>query len=409
MSDAPMNSPAPVPSSTASAPTSDATSITLGSGESPATFEELESVMAHSSKAAKAAKAEAKAAAKEAIKESKKEDVTVAKESKDEKDSADSKKEGKEKAEGAEKASAELEAKSKAKQIAKGKLGDKELDLDLDTVLTHKVAGKEETITLRELLNDKSGKTQWDRKFSELDKERKGWQTKVTQANEKIAGIVNEQDPELRLFKLAEFSGKDPVAFRQQFLDDNIKLLEKWYGMSDDERKADALAYENKVLRHRQETSQKDLKTQQAIAELDKRARSVQAAHQVGEDDFLKRYEDLKSLKQQGKIEQALTPEFIAETIVKDRHWIAAEKALSGAEVSSDQLLDLVETSYANKLTPAQTAEIADELWGPKSRSAVVKQTADEREKFLTGKSKEETVAKKRQSQEEPLFFDQMS
>jgi len=69
-------------------------------------------------------------------------------------------------------------------------------DLDPDALIPVKINGKEELVSLNELRADKAGKVEWDKRFTQLDKERKEFKSKTGQISEKITNIFKETDPE---------------------------------------------------------------------------------------------------------------------------------------------------------------------------------------------------------------------
>src|SRR5690606_32765625 len=122
--------------------------------------------------------------------------------------------------------------------------------------------------------------------------------------------------------------------FRQKFLDDNISLLEKYYAMSEDERKADALAYEAKIQKHRADTLEESSRQEQAHRALSAKIDSLRASHQVSEEEFASRYEQIEAYERQMAAKYSdykptqITPERIIETIEKDRLWNATEERI---------------------------------------------------------------------------------
>jgi hypothetical protein len=69
----------------------------------------------------------------------------------------------------------ETEQKSEVKKIT-AKNGEDNLEIPANITIPHKVDGEEVEIPLQELLNNYSGKQAWDKRFSELDVERKEYQ-----------------------------------------------------------------------------------------------------------------------------------------------------------------------------------------------------------------------------------------
>lgn len=372
--------------------------LEVNGGDGPVTFDELEAIETQSKAAKRAERDSVKEAVKETVKtldKSKKDDSDKDSEGDEKKKSA---KKADDKEEGDEKESGKKETKSKElekpneKKSLKAKVGDKEIDLDPEAILTIKVNGKDEPVSIRELQRNYGGKVEWEKRFSEFDKERKVFHSKVEGASSKIKQIFEEQDPEMRLFKMAEFAGKDPVEVRSKFLSDNVKLLEKYYAMTEDERKQDALEFENKILKQQREFKQKEDAERDADLVLRRKIADLGTTHQISEDTYQARFEELKALTAQGTFKGEITPEFISETIQKDRLWNSAAEILDTADLQFDAekrsqaLLDLVETAFIQGLGPKQVREIAEEMWGKSKKTSVIEEKVNEQEELRTGK-----------------------
>lgn len=367
-----------VPVTAPSAPsTTSPTTEVVGSGDSMAvTFDDLNDLKPMKAKENKS-------------------DVKAEKEDKGEKSEGKKAKDsGEEKADKLEKAQAEkakLAAEAQARKI-KAKLKDKEIDLDEELMVSHKVDGKIVDVPIKELLSNYSGKTAWDKRFSALDQERRSWTSQKTEAETRIKAIMEAQDPEERFFKMAEFAGKHPVEVRRKFLEENMNLLEKWYGMSEDERKADELQFENKYLRSQADKAKSDFETRTKQEALAKQVGQVVQKYGIDESSYQERESVLKALQSEGRLKQEVTPEFVAETMVKDKLWDFVENQLEtlNAQLPEEQkneaLMSLVEMSFEHKLNQKQLSEIVDELWGPKAAKSVVEEKIQQREEFYEGK-----------------------
>ena len=212
--------------------------------------------------------------------------------------------------------SEEKQAQLEAKKLLKARAQDKEYEFEEDAVVSVKIDGKDVDVPIKDLLSNYSGKTAWDKRFSELDKERKTYLKMKDESESKIKSIFEEQDPEMRFYKMAEFAGANPLEVRRKFLEENLNLLEKWYSMSEDERRADELSYENRYLKHQQETMQRQARLGQAKAQLESQVKSMMATHKIEQNQFVDRYNEIESLVEQGKLgADKLTPEFITESI----------------------------------------------------------------------------------------------
>lgn len=377
--------------------------IAVNGGDSAVTFDDLDRIETQSKHAKKAEKNEIKETVKETVKamDKKKESAKDSKEESEDSDEDDEKKDSAKKAddkkEADKKDAGKKEEKSKLekpveKKAIKAKLGEKELELDPETVLTLKGhGGKDEQISLKDLQNHYNGKVHWEKRLGDLSHKERQFHSKFETVAQKINDIFSEEDSDMKFFKMAELAGKDPVEVRRTFLSENIKLLEKYYAMSDDERKADELSYENKILKRTHESRQKDDAKRQAESALSAKISELGKTHQISQDEFWNRHDQLKSLKAEGKFSDKITPEFITETIQKDRLWNSAAEVLEHSEAipedkRSGALLDLVETCFHQGLGPKDVKEIAEEMWGQSKKSAVIAEKVEEQEELRTGK-----------------------
>lgn len=395
--------------------TETATVTSLNSGESAATFDELDAIMSQpkmkpGKKAEKDETDEPKATKQKESKDLTSDD----RKSEPKKEAKESKEAGKEKA--------EKLAEEKARKIFKAKHADKEIDLDEDAEFTVKVNGQDIPVKAKDLFQNYSGKVAWDKKFTELDKDRKAFRGEATEFNKsksQIKEMFGEKDPTIRMFKMAQLAGVSPMEFRKNFFNDAIKDVETYYSLGETERKARDLEFENQYLKYQADASHKSLTEQQSHRELDRKVNTLTQQHGIGLDNFVSRFEMVDSLgeqeksllEKQGKFVQGKpTPEFIVETIVKDSLWSATEDALEGVkldwtpEMKSKNILDLVENCYQQGFKPADIPEIVSEIWGKGRAKEVVSERQRERSEHMSGK-KEVAAA---QSSSGPMFFDEM-
>jgi len=371
------------------------TPIVINGGESPASFDELDAVEAQVKTAKRAEKQGTKDLAKEVAKE------VTKKEEKEDSDEKEAKLPEVTKATNKEQKEADkLAAKdAKAKSMLKAKLADKEMEFDPDTVFTVKINGKDEPISLKDLQSQYSGRVAYDKKFSEMDRERKYFESTLNKANAKIKAVFEEQDPELRFYKMAELSGQDPIEVRQKFLSENMNLLEKWYSMSEDDRKNDAIAYENRIMKHQLESKLKEDGSRKSQAELETRISNLGNTHQFGQKDFWTKYDEAQSLAKSGKLLDPstgnpikITPEFISEMVVKDRLWGSAAQTFDSIEHSippekrGEFLVSVTDMAYSQGFGPKEVKEIVDDMLGSSMKTKALAEKLDEQEEIRVGK-----------------------
>jgi predicted HTH domain antitoxin len=384
----------------------------VGSGEGPISFDDLDLVMSQ-----KSGKGSSRQAKESSEKESKKDDKP--KESKESGD-AESKK-AKDEKDGEKKDEPKVEEVKK--KTYKAKAQDKELDLDEDAVFTVKVNGQEVEVPLKDIVSNYSGKVAWDKKFTELSKKELEFRKSSEGLNKDkqlIRAVFSEQNPDLRLFKMAELAGVSPLEFRKAYFDENIKMLENYQNMTDDEKKAAELAFENSYLKHQSETREKSLSAQQAQAELKQKTDQLLATHAVTESEFVEIYDRVValadengnvSLKRQGReVSEKLTPELIIEIVEKERLWKEAETKFGTLKLGipedqmAKQIVDLVERAYLHGIKPADIPEIIDSLWGNKKTQKVIAEKIREKQEFTEPRKPVPSA----QSRSEPMFFDEL-
>lgn len=372
---------------------------TLQSGETALTFDELDDLTSK-----KSAKKEEKKAEKEKDLTS---DEKKGKEAKAEKD--DEPKEEKPKVE------KETKEQKELRKTIKAKLKDAEMDIDEEALVPVKVNGQTEYWTMKDLLAQQSGKVAYDKKFQELDTERKRnleAQKKLQSVEQNIKSIFEEKDETIRMFKIAQVAGVDPVEFRNKFFADNIKLLEKYYTMTDDERRADALEFEARIHKHRADTLERETKAQQSQKELIAKIDQIRASHQISEQEFFDKFESFNEQVRSGKMDpQALDPEYIAQAIQVDRIWAPAAEKLDSLKLgfSADQrekiLIDVVQNAMKLGIKPQDVGEIIDEVYGTGKAKRKIAEKKKEAEEFVSGKK---DVPHTNPKANTPIFFDEI-
>lgn len=302
-----------------------------------------------------------------------------------------------------------------AKKMFKFKSGDSDVELPEDALIDVPVDGKNQSVSLKDLRENFSGKIAFDKKFSDLNTMKRqvvATQAKLEQSAASIRGIFQEKNPDVRMYKMAQLAGIDPVTYKKNFLDQSLSMVEKYHAMSDDEKRAYILEEENKYLKYERETQTKSTADQQASTALNQKIDKLCATHKVSEDEFASRLEQVKKAAAKDPSIK-ITPEFIVDTISKDRMWDAADAKLKTLNLGWDQettdskLMSLVETSFVNGLSPQETAEIAMDLWGTSKPSSqqIASQKLEDKKTFLTGKK---PVSKAAAPKGDAMFFDEL-
>lgn len=359
--------------STAEIPSSD--TIELAGGDSPVSFDDLETMhRVHDEKnaeekpAKKEAKAEAKAPKKEsgegpdAGKSKKADDGEGGEEADDEElvEEKDSKQEKPAKEE-------------KPARTVKVKNGEEDLELAVSTMVPVKVKGVEQEVSLDELRNNYAGKVAWSEEFSKLGTQKQ----KFTQEREFVVGQLKEifslsqKDGVASLMKMAELSGLDPLKWRQDFMKVLLPQLENFMSMSEDERNAVETQFEKDYWKQQAESQSKAKQEEEGFKSFQAHVTQLQQTHQVAPEHFEKTFNELTKLQQEGALQHEITPEFIIEVIEAEKVYDAVTEVFEELKLELPQeqkekaFKDLSQLAKANPdLKPADLKDIAREVWG---------------------------------------------
>lgn len=384
--------------------------VVINGGENASLWDDLERVSAK--KPEKKAESEEKKQEKSEEKAEKSKDLTSDDKKsspKAEKKESNEKKDSEDKEEKAE-AEVKKEIERQVKKL-KAKIGDSDLEIDEDALFDVKIAGKSEAATLRDLVNNYAGKTNWDRQYSQLNNERQQFTKAREMANTKLRDIFEEQDPEMKLFKLAELTGKDPVEFYKGWHESSIKMLEDYYQMNEDQRRAKLLEAENKFHKSKADRLETERKQEIERTQFTQKLQSLKAQAKVSDEEYsgaeaalAEIYKNPAEVKALGLPENP-TPETVIELITKDRIMGSAKKTAEelGIELSGGKLLEFTDKAIVAGFTPQEIPEMVKEIFGHLSKQSRVQKKVEKREEFTKGKSEVPQMVTKK---DEPMFFD---
>lgn len=220
----------------------------------------------------------------------------------------------------------ETDSEDKPKSKLRLRMGGDLYNVDSSATLPVKIDGKVEEINVQELINNYSGKTAWDKKFTEIGKEKKQLEfdkAQVNARNNKLTEHVNNaiaplKDPNKNpldsLLYLVEMSGEDPYTAYRRIMEANLEELSSLMDMSETERelhfhkKKDEL--HGKVARQRQAKTQEEDRFNQLTQKVEK----LRQAHNVSEDEFVDASEELETaFKDSGLDVDSITEEQVVD------------------------------------------------------------------------------------------------
>ncbi len=232
-----------------------------------------------------------------------------------------------------------VEDKLSAKML-RMKMGDDLFNIKPDATLKVKVDGSNVDVPIQELINNYSGKTAWDKKFTEIGKEKKTLEFEkaqlTTQKNtlvERVNSILTPirdkaKNPMDAMLNLVEMTGEDPYDVYRRTMESNLEELSSLLDMTETERelyfhkKKDEL--HGKVQRQRQEKITQETTFNQAIQRVD----ALRQAKNVSEDAFVEASDELEAIyKESGLDVNSITEESVVDYASLKPH-IAAVKEL---------------------------------------------------------------------------------
>lgn len=239
------------------------------------------------------------------IKEDKKEDKEEEEEESEEEEEEEAEEE-KEDEEKEEKPKEDKEKKDSKK--LRIRMGEDLFNIDSDATFKVKVDGEMQEVTAQELINNYAGKTAWDKKFTEIGKEKKALEfekTALTKEKQTLSTYLKnalaplkdkEGNPLDSLMYLVEMSGEDPYNAYRRIMEANLDELGKLLDMTETERE---LYFHKKkdelytgIAKKRQVREQEEQTFNQVRQKVD----SLRQTFKVSEDQFVEASEELEDI-----------------------------------------------------------------------------------------------------------------
>jgi hypothetical protein len=374
------------PFSSESSPSTSAEPIVLGGGESPASWDELESVTRRpKAEPQKEPKAEPKESAKKPKEE--KEETKEAEPSK-----------GKE-AKGVEKPD------SPAK-LYKLKSGETEFDVAADALVPVKIDGKVVEVPLQEAINRYSQQSHLDKIYKTFKTEKEGFEKErkgISEAlNKSYDYLVNQKDLRGFLDYLGEAMGVDSNALYQDAVGNIRQQVEEYQTMSPEERKFREVEAENAYYRKRMDAQKQTQEAAKSRAALESKVQSVMESHGMDQPALVKAWDDLIKM---GHSAEEITPEFLGTYYSNTKKIDLIESKLQelNPELASDAKTVEQLATYAiqTEASEAEIAEVIAQLYGETPERKLSKKIEKNMKSNRQGGSK---AVKNAGS--DPLFFD---
>lgn len=205
-----------------------------------------------------------------------------------------------------------------------------------------KINGKVEKVKLDDLKANYSGKVAYDKKFSELDKERKTFQQERDAAFKPIMEfkkMLQEGKAGDAILHLVDMAGEDSYTFNKKLIDAMTPIIKARLEMTPDQLEVLEARSELDHLKKKEQSQLERSKKEQSATELNQRIASLQETHSISDDDFRTAAIKLKErLEEAGNFKpEEFTPELVANFHLAKIHSTRAYKAIDAVDANMGQ------------------------------------------------------------------------
>jgi hypothetical protein len=244
-----------------------------------------------------------------------------------------------------------------------------EVALSNETEIEVKIDGEVQKVSLQELKNNYSGKVAYDKKFSDLDRERKEYKAEV----ESINKYVNELGDTMKnasllegFYKVGELVGMAPHNLKQALIKELVPEINRLNDLSQDQVDLEFQRQETEYMKQKYEADQQKMKQEQAQAELQRSIDSVREANSINESEW---DNAVKYLDEHLPPEDVITPELVGQYVNFNRAGERADNLLEKFDASlkdnKDVYNSLQDSIYENpSLDDNDFMELLQEAYG---------------------------------------------
>ena len=190
-----------------------------------------------------------------------------------------------------------------------------------DKTISIPVDGKEEEVSVQELVNNYNGKVAWDKRFSELDRERKHYKAEVEEVNSYVntfkSKLQGEEGALAAMEYLGELTGMAPYTIKEKLVASLTPVIQERSQMSAYELQSQFLKEQNDYLKKQNESEVTLSESRKAQQALQTQISQLQEAHGISESEW---DQALSTLVEHPQIDKSrLTPEVVTEFIKEER------------------------------------------------------------------------------------------
>jgi len=220
------------------------------------------------------------------------------------------------------------------KEIKKilAKNGEESQELPSNLMFNHKVDGKEMEVSLQDLLNNFSGKESWDKRFQQLDVEKKAYQAErqmIEKYIDEFGAKVQNNDAMGAIEYLAQFAGVNPLEFRRMVRESLTPQVQKFMEMDESQRKLFTQGEELDFLKHQRESEIQKKAVEESHAALESQVVEFQKIRGMDEEALVKLHDDIKA-----SFKGEVTLELMGQVLDMEARYNKAEGILNKVDKS---------------------------------------------------------------------------
>lgn len=283
--------------------------------------------------------------------------------------------------------------------------------MDEDSLLSVKVDGELQEISIKDFKNGISGEKAIAKRFSEYDVKEKEFDYQMNQVNEYINDLGNTMRNSSILdgvVKMGELTGMAPFQLKEALIKELLPEVERRYGLDENELALELQTDENKYLREKSVSENEKLKSEQASRDLNDQVRGVRETHNIDNETW---DDAVKNLDANLPKDEAITPELVTQYVNFNRAEARSESIISNFDESyltDDGVMDsLIQQVLENgdDLNDQDFAEILESALG-KSKKEVANEAVD---KKIEAKAKKEGKVKNQKEEVESMYQPEMN
>lgn len=265
-----------------------------------------------------------------------------------------------------------------------------------------------EQVSLQDIKNDYIGQKEVARRFTDLDKERKEYQSEVGEVEAYIGEFANKMqngDVVGAFSYFGQFADIPPYMIKEQLIAALSPEIQRRSEMSAEQLQNEQLNDQNKYLQERNESEAKRKESEQANVELTNSINSIREAQGISETEWS---EAVSYLQENVEDQSQLTPETVASYVSNVKAYDTAETILSSMEIPLDGNDAFVDTFQQIILDNPDFSE--EDLRSLVEQSKTEKQKesvkTELKEKLAKGPKKEKKPVKKQEAKVEMSSYD---